>query len=778
MNETKNRMRRLGARALLPLSAAAMLWGCGEPEFAASSAPGAPQALQLPAVAPGALRPRALQSKPARAVLGAGRRADVVVVKFHEGSRVRHGAGRLAVDAARSTDRDVALLRRAGVDRAAVDADVARLNARVAADKQLAMARLFGRPVEALDAEKDSGEAQSGDELADLNLYYSISIAGATRAQAEALIDELNALPSVEIAYAQPIPQDAAADIAPATPSYVSQQGHRAAAPAGIDAIYAATVPGAGGQGVKVIDVERGWNFDHEDLPSTFFRGGTPGAGEHGTAVLGVLAAAENRYGMVGIAPDVSIGVSTATGGSDGIAAAISAAAGQLGAGDIILIEQHYQGPDSGQTCTCNCSQFEYVAMEYFQADYDAIKAATANGIVVVEAAGNGSMNLDSAIYGNRFNRSTRDSGAILVGAGSAAARAPECWTNYGSRVDVQGWGDSVFTLGYGDLAKLNGSDVRQWYTNSFSGTSSASPIVTGAVAAIQGMRRSREQAVLTPTGVRSLLRTTGTAQAASPKQIGPLPNLKAALDSFGPPCSPDFHNLRSSQLQGCFDYWVARGRKPVTLTAYQIGGTTYMAGSFQPGASPPTRALMTAAQYQTYFDSYNTAGYRPNHISVMPTASGPRFTVIWAPHDGQFESYSAMTEAAFEAKWPVMKAQGFTLVDFTAYDDGGARYAATWVKKAFTDYIPQDELTSAQYNAAFPTMVAQGFYPLRFTAYSTAAGLRYAVLWQKPRPAFYHYYNLTGADYQAKYNELGAAGYKVFSLSGLGDRLSAIWVK
>src|SRR5262249_20323178 len=152
------------------------------------------------------------------------------------------------------------------------------------------------------------------------------------------LLDELNAMPSVEIAYAQPIPQDAAADIAPVTASYVAQQGHLNAAPAGIDAKYAWTVPGAKGGGVKIIDVERGWYLDHEDLPATFWGGGSPGTGDHGTAVLGVVASAANAYGTTGIANEASIGVSTCSGGTDGVAAAISAAAGQLGAGDVILI--------------------------------------------------------------------------------------------------------------------------------------------------------------------------------------------------------------------------------------------------------------------------------------------------------------------------------------------------------------------------------------------------------------------------------------------------------
>jgi hypothetical protein len=170
----------------------------------------------------------------------------------------------------------------------------------------------------------------------------------------------------------------------------------------------------------------------------------------------------------------------------------------------------------------------------------------------VVVAAGNGSMNLDSAIDGGAFNRAGRDSGAILVGAGTGnGGRAAECWTNHGSRVDVQGWGDSVATLGYGTLAQVNGADTNQWYSNSFSGTSSASPIVVSAVADLQGARIAHGLGVATPSAMRSLLASTGTPQTGI-KNIGPLPNLRAALDSLGIKPKTDFvWTAVSSSLAG-----------------------------------------------------------------------------------------------------------------------------------------------------------------------------------------------------------------------------------
>jgi len=88
-------------------------------------------------------------------------------------------------------------------------------------------------------------------------------------------------------------------------------------------------------------------------------------------------------------------------------------------------------------------------------------------------------------------------------------------FSNYGARVDVQGWGWEVTSTGYGDLQ--GGSDPNQWYTDTFSGTSSASPIVVGALACVQGVLRAHGRIPLSPTRAIELLRATG-----SPQQDGP----------------------------------------------------------------------------------------------------------------------------------------------------------------------------------------------------------------------------------------------------------------
>lgn len=501
---------------------------------------GAVEVEESPVGAAEPLRPRLVPRKPTKIDrIGPEYRSDTLVLKFREGAKVRRRGGKFVVDTAGRTSADTLLLERAHLTLADVERDVARVNT-ILADAPRAVARpMIQRPIEELERERRSSERRAGEELADLGNYYYVLVEKGLEADTLPILRELVALDGVEAAYAQPIGVGAAADLAPVTASFESNQNWQNAAPQGIDARFLRDRPGGAGNGIKAVDVETAWLLEHEDLNPTFYRSGSwiPDAAswEHGTAVLGVLGAERNAYGVTGVAPRASLGVSSPYIRGPFAwwdpAGAIDDAARNVGLGDVVLIEQHFPGPNGGASCdtSCgNCGQFAYVAVENFQAEYDVIRAATARGVIVVEAAGNGQMNLDGSQFENRFQRSVRDSGAILVGAGTSWDHTPHCWSNTGSRVDVHAWGDSVTTTGYGDV-RAGGDDSKQFYTNGFSGTSSASAIVAGAVTALQGARVGSGQARLGPSEMRRLLVDTGSPQGASARNIGPQPDLRAA---------------------------------------------------------------------------------------------------------------------------------------------------------------------------------------------------------------------------------------------------------
>jgi hypothetical protein len=191
----------------------------------------------------------------------------------------------------------------------------------------------------------------------------------------------------------------------------------------------------------------------------------------------------------------------------------------------------------------CGKDQVGCGPAEWAKDVFEATKVAVGNKIVVVAAAGNGNVNLDSSQCNGRFDRTNpaQDSGAIIVGAGGSGvdgcnpAREKLDFSSFGSRVDVHGWGECIWSTGYGDghQSAANPPDPNTFYTGVFSGTSGASPFVAAAVANIQGIAMKRSGFPLDPEVVRKLLTDTGLPQMGEGGNIGPLVNLRNAINKL-----------------------------------------------------------------------------------------------------------------------------------------------------------------------------------------------------------------------------------------------------
>jgi serine protease len=470
------------------------------------------------------------------------RAEDRLIVKFVDDALVRL--------------RDASLVSEGGFDLTELDLLLTR-------HQRPAIARLFADEL-AVDARLALASTRSGRPLPDLNAYFELLVAPQCR---DDLLDALKRLRVVETVYRPAVSPPPPHDMPPQTPDGEPLLLYLDPAPTGIDAEWAWTRPGGRGEGVRIADIEYSWRVTHEDLDTTVgtYACFTPGTAdiEHGTAVLGELVAGRNGYGVTGIANAASVILVTDDPAdmSYSVARAVSCAVGLLDPGDVILIEAQTYGPRDRDSDGTN----DFVPVEWDAAEFDAISVATAAGIVVVEPAGNGAEDLDDPVFVNAFDRTTRDSGAIVVGASSTTyGPGPDLsridFSTYGSRLDIQGWGDDVGTTGYGDYFD-GGDDPDQFYTAVFSGTSAASPMGAAAAAAIQGVQMMCGGPPLSPAAVRTLLVDTGTPQTTGPYpgHIGPRPNLRAALarvdvdddtDGFKE-CQGDCDDVRAATYPG-----------------------------------------------------------------------------------------------------------------------------------------------------------------------------------------------------------------------------------
>ena len=333
---------------------------------------------------------------------------------------------------------------------------------------------------------------------------------------------------NVETAYVEagPIPPP----VNPADDPRNSDQHYQDAAPTGIDVRWAWGQ--ADGSGVGFVDMERGWTLNHEDLVAagiSIISGVNTDYPGHGTAVLGEVVMVDNTIGGVGIAPFASARVVSQwrDASTYNTAEAILSAAAVMQSGDVLLLEAQ----------TTSSTMPGYLPVEVEQATFEAIQYATSNGIIVVEAGGNGSNDLDSykdangKFILNRNSNDFQDSGAIMVGAAnSSTPHSRSDFSNYGSRIDCYGWGDSIDTTGDGWTGNTTNA-----YTTSFGGTSGASPIVAGSALILQSWLVRRGGQRYSPSTMRSVLsNTTINTPSADPStdRIGVMPNLQQIIST------------------------------------------------------------------------------------------------------------------------------------------------------------------------------------------------------------------------------------------------------
>jgi serine protease len=359
------------------------------------------------------------------------------------------------------------------------------------------------------------------------------------------LLDDLNSISKEEVELVYPEPGFRAPAAWAVIPDpMVTDQGYLDPAPKGIGANTVGVWGTYNGAGIGFVDLESGWNLKHVELPQPqlapqpILNINDKMDAEHGTGVLGIVLAQSTGKGITGIAPAAKfLGVASWLAKLNPVTAEIADAIHtvypRMNAGDVLLIEV--------ETSTG-------YPVEVDETILIAIQTTAGKGIVVVEAAGNGTGNagrdLDKPLPKpagrpkpthslNRKSGAFIDSYAIMVSAcrstvttGGGHRRIG--YASFGSRIDCYAWGDNVTTAG---------GAGNQGFVPDFNGTSAASAIIAGAAILVQQMVVRKGKPPLTSTQMRDLLagQVPGTdVQAPSgPQVIGIMPDLEAIAGSF-----------------------------------------------------------------------------------------------------------------------------------------------------------------------------------------------------------------------------------------------------
>ena len=366
----------------------------------------------------------------------------------------------------------------------------------------------------------------------------------------------------------------------------------------GLNSVAARSYAGGDGEYARVISTEWShWSYDHVDLPRPFMIHGETEdrpPDDHDTSSAGIMFSKDNGFGTTGFVPKAQAGYSKFSQPGGGSMFSLGQ---HLQPGDVLQVGIHFHPPASIPLDVCaNEERYTcYLPVESIRSVADEISYLTEEkGVHVVIAAANGGVNLDHPWFEGQYDKNHFDSGAIYAGAADPTTGARAGYSENGSRVDLFSWGEYVTST---SCAGVDCSE--DTYTRTYSGTSSANPIIAGAVAQIQSIAFAHGLGAIAPKKMRQLLIDTGHPLPFpdAKRPIGMQPDVVAAVEALldegklpAPPeavVGPDLDNAVAPTRGGiAFPLDGSKSKRAVKYAWKQLSGLTPLIDIDKPIAS------------------------------------------------------------------------------------------------------------------------------------------------------------------------------------------------
>ncbi|CAM6118437.1 unnamed protein product [Calypogeia fissa] len=248
------------------------------------------------------------------------------------------------------------------------------------------------------------------------------------------------------------------------------------------------------------------------------------------------------------------------------------------------------------------------------------------------------------------------------------------------------------------------------------------------------------------------------------------------------------YHGMTSDQYQNNFNNLVAQGYRLNYVSGYTLNNDPRFAAIFEQRSSPSWVAHhgMTSAQYQQYFNTYISQGYRLVVVNGYTVNGMDYYVAIWDQSpSGAWVARHEMTSSDYQSYFNTYVSQGYRLRHVSGYAIGTvAYYAAIWEKtNDGIAWVARHGMTSSDYQNYFNTYVAQGYRLIVVSGYQVNNVDYYAALWDKsPSGAWVARHGMTSSDYQSYFNTYVGQGYMLKVVSGYdqgqSDRYAALWGK
>jgi CubicO group peptidase (beta-lactamase class C family) len=243
-------------------------------------------------------------------------------------------------------------------------------------------------------------------------------------------------------------------------------------------------------------------------------------------------------------------------------------------------------------------------------------------------------------------------------------------------------------------------------------------------------------------------------------------------------------HGLTAAQFQSSFDSLFHQGYRLKSVSGYVSGGGERFAGLWVKESGPAWQARvgMSAADYQKTFDDLSKQGYRLTWVTAHDAAGSPHFEAIWEQRAGPaWQAHHDLTAASYASTVAAAAQQGFRVIHATGYNSGGAVRYAVILEQSPGPLSVSIDMSPAQLQSSIGSFAAGGYRLREVTGYNVGGADHYAAIWDKTvGPLQLARTGVPDSWYQNVHDNLYFQGYSPAFVSaftsGGGARVNTIW--
>lgn len=205
-------------------------------------------------------------------------------------------------------------------------------------------------------------------------------------------------------------------------------------------------------------------------------------------------------------------------------------------------------------------------------------------------------------------------------------------------------------------------------------------------------------------------------------------PQYAAVWVQRGGPHTIGFHGYTAAEYQTFSDTWEPLGYRPKLLTALGTAANPLFAGTFELTNAPGWWSHgLTQQQFWDERTLAQDQGLDVTTVDVYGTANDPRYVAAFGPvGTGQTEVVSVGVDG-FQEHFDALAA-GHARPALVACNDAD-RFVSLWRSDDVGDWVAHHDLTSAEYQAFADQYWLQGRYPISVHGSGSGAGRRFAAV-------------------------------------------------